>query len=356
MLQAVNKLSRWQLIPVVARFNELRAYLAATTPSSPMAGHWRRLDELAEETRATRRWLVEQLEEIRGALAWQQNLRGEDRAELASRLAALEPPEVASLGAATASPAEQAPRHFPPAAFYEAHQERFRGSREEIRERLAIYLPHVQQVVSGDQPVLDIGPGRGEWLELLREHGIPAYGVDVNEQFVSNARRANLDVRLEDGVDHLRCVRADSLAAITAFHVVEHIPTDMLVELVEQSLRALRPGGLLIIETPNPLNLAVGAAWFNIDPTHVRAIHPLFLEFVVENRGFVNVRVLPLHPPEARLAVPPQGDMLLRQVTELLHKHLLTGQDYAVVAHRAPATTGQAIGDVATPAHTRITT
>jgi O-antigen chain-terminating methyltransferase len=222
---------------------------------------------------------------------------------------------------------------------YEAHQARFRGGRDEIRERLETYLPHVRALASEGARVLDIGPGRGEWLELLREHGIPAYGVDVNERFVEAARAAGLDVRHADGVEHLRRVGAGSLAAVTAIHVVEHLPFESLVDLVDLSLQALRPGGLLILETPNPLNLVVGAASFHLDPTHVRPIHPLFLEFVLENRGFTRVRRLVLHPPdEPALQTSPSDGEALRRTAELINRHFLTGQDTVVLGHRASAT------------------
>src|SRR5438132_8338249 len=56
-------------------------------------------------------------------------------------------------------------------AFYASFDEQFRGSREEIKQRLGIYLPILSEHRLGgaDMPILDVGCGRGEWLELLLE-------------------------------------------------------------------------------------------------------------------------------------------------------------------------------------------
>jgi SAM-dependent methyltransferase len=224
-------------------------------------------------------------------------------------------------------------------AFYEAHQERFRGSRESVRARLEIYLPQVQSVASPGHPVLDLGSGRGEWLALLTEHGIAAYGVDINSSFVAGGSETGLDVRQADAIEHLRSVPDGSLSAVTAFHLVEHLPPAALVDLVGNAVRALRPGGLLILETPNPLNLKVGAASFHIDPTHVRPIHPLFLEFVLENRGFAEVRTAmvnaPSEPPLAVAVSADAGIETLGRMAELLNEAFFVGTDYAVIGRRA---------------------
>jgi O-antigen chain-terminating methyltransferase len=233
--------------------------------------------------------------------------------------------------------AEQ-PAHL--AAFYEAHQERFRGPRETVRRRLEIYLPHVQAVASPSHPVLDIGPGRGEWLALLGEQGVTAYGVDVNAAFVAAGVEMGLDIRHQDAIEHLKQIPDGSLSAITAFHVVEHIPLSPLVDLVDHSLRALRPGGLLILETPNPLNVMVGAAWFHMDPTHIKPLPPPFLEFVLENRGFTGVRVLMANPPDEPPLEIPAGSatgstVTVARMAELLNRAFFVGMDFAVIGRRA---------------------
>jgi SAM-dependent methyltransferase len=180
--------------------------------------------------------------------------------------------------------------------------------------------------------VLDIGPGRCEWLELLRENGIRAYGVDISKGFVRLAREKGLDVKLGDGVEHLRGVAEGSLAMITAFHVVEHLPIPNVLDLIDHSLRALRPGGILIIETPNPVNVSVGAGSFYLDPTHVRPMHPLLLKFMLEHRGFAEVRYIPMNPPDIPpITVSTVFSSDIAKIAEIVNRNFLTGQDYAVI-------------------------
>jgi glycosyltransferase involved in cell wall biosynthesis/SAM-dependent methyltransferase len=346
----LSRLAHWQGTAQARQLAELRSYFEqmpgnAAALDGRLDDQQRRLAELAEVVEGAKRSVDQQLDDLRGALAWLQHLRGEDRAELASQLSQLRPRPV-SQAEPPAGGARQDARvndHAELTGLYEAHQGRFRGSRESIRRRQEIYLPHVRSAAVDDCPVLDLGPGRGEWLEMLRENGIRAYGVDVNAAFVAAAGKAGLDVRHGDAIEHLRRVPEGSLSAISALHVVEHIPFDALIELVDQSLRALRHGGLLILETPNPLNVLVGASWFYLDPTHVRPIHPDFLGFLLQNRGFVEVQVLNLHPPdEPPLEVPPAGHNgredgrdTVRRMAELLNKTFFTGMDYGVLGHRA---------------------
>jgi glycosyltransferase involved in cell wall biosynthesis/SAM-dependent methyltransferase len=353
--RVVFRLTHWQLAPQVRQLNEMRGYLehVPTTTAAleaRVADQESRLSQLGAVVDGAKHATNQQMDELRGALAWLQHLRGEDRAELTSQLAYLRTlpvPDARSAADDPASGAIEGPAsgaveghgHRDLSALYEAHQGRFRGSRESVRRRQEIYLPYVAAVAAEGSPVVDLGPGRGEWLELLKEHGIRAYGVDTNASFVAAAAAAGLDVCHEDGVDHLRRAPDGSLSAITAFHVAEHIPFDALLDLVEHGLRALRPGGLLILETPNPLNVLVGASWFHLDPTHIRPIHPEFLAFLLENRGFVDVRVETMHPPDdPPLEVPAAGEGgrdTLRRVAELLNRTFYTGMDYAVIGQRA---------------------
>jgi len=189
-------------------------------------------------------------------------------------------------------------------AMYAAFEQQFRGSTEEIRGRQQAYIPDVLQEPRDRGPVLDIGSGRGEWLTLLKEHEIPAYGVDSNENFVDISIKAGLDVRLGDAVMHLKLLPDAALSTITAFHVAEHLPFSVLLDLIDHSLRTLIPGGLLILETPNPTNLIVGAANFYLDPTHNKPLHPRLLHFLIEARGFTKVETRFLAPME----VPEEED------------------------------------------------
>jgi O-antigen chain-terminating methyltransferase len=127
---------------------------------------------------------------------------------------------------------------------YEEFERRFRGSRDDIRELQRVYLPDVARLKGSALPLLDIGPGRCEWLELLDKEGISAYGVDSNETITKLARENGLDVRVGDAVVHLEQVGSSTLSAVTAFHVVEHLPFPQLVELLDAALIALEDGGI----------------------------------------------------------------------------------------------------------------
>jgi SAM-dependent methyltransferase len=362
--RSVARLTRWQTAPLLRQLNEGRvehhdrlaalearsqelateleelkqAFDRVDREAEELADQQLRTSQLAASLEAVKQALDQRLDDLRGGLSWLNHLRAEDRAELGSALARIRAsaePRPAAAAGATAGPDGEP--HLE--AFYEAHQDRFRGSREFVRTRLEIYLPQVESVAGADHQVVDLGPGRGEWLALLRERGIAAYGVDVNSSFAASAAEMGLDVRHEDAVEHLRGLPDRSLAAVTAFHLVEHLPPAALIDLVDHALRALRPGGLLILETPNPLNLKVGAASFHLDPTHVRPIHPLFLEFVLQNRGFAEVRVamvnVPGEPP-LEVAVSPGGSGgTLSRVADLLNEAFFVGMDYAVVGRRA---------------------
>jgi SAM-dependent methyltransferase len=217
----------------------------------------------------------------------------------------------------------------------------FRGSRDTVRERQKTYLEDVLPLRSLSAPVVDLGSGRGEWLELLRDHDVSAYGVDTNELFREQNRERGLDVKHEDALAHLRGLPESTLAVLTAFHLIEHLAPEDLIELVDAALRVLRPGGLLILETPNPMNLEVGASTFHIDPTHRKPVHPMWLEFLLTTRGFVDVELRYLNPaPEVQLKVPSAdggGDPeRLRTFVQQANDVLFGPRDYAAIA-RKPA-------------------
>ena len=213
----------------------------------------------------------------------------------------------------------------------------FRGSAELIRSRLSVYLPDVAGLDRGDRPVVDVGCGPGDWLAVLAAEDIRAYGVDSNLRSVERAQALGLDARHGDAFAHLAGVPAGSLAAVTAFHLVEHVTTEQLVELLDLAYRALMPGGLVILETPNPDNFMVGTSNFYLDPTHRNPLPPPLLAFLVGSRGFRDTSVRPLRrgtlepaPPSALAALDPA----VAAIIELLQEHLLAGEDYAVLAYR----------------------
>jgi O-antigen chain-terminating methyltransferase len=178
--------------------------------------------------------------------------------------------------------------------FYRAFEDRFRGAREVIKSRLRAYLPFVVplRAARADCSAIDLGCGRGEWLELLGEAGIAARGVDTDEAMLDQARRANLRVEHAEANAALAKLPSDSHDIVSAMHVAEHLPFEDLLTLVREALRVLRPGGLLILETPDPDNLSVGASSFYLDPTHVRPLPAGLLAFLPEHYGFRRVKIL----------------------------------------------------------------
>jgi O-antigen chain-terminating methyltransferase len=226
---------------------------------------------------------------------------------------------------------------------YKQLEDRFRGSREEIIELQRAYVGDVADLKGGAAPVVDIGCGRGEWLEVLKDNGIPAYGVDINATFAEQNQARGLDVRVGDAIDHLESVPEGSVGAVTGFHVAEHLEFPVLVRLIDAARRVLRPGGVLIFETPNPTNVIVGSASFYMDPTHRNPLHPQFMEFLLGARGFADVEVRYLHPSDEQAFVLPvakeataEHDAMSR-IVEHLNWAFFGPLDYAVIGRRTSA-------------------
>lgn len=217
-------------------------------------------------------------------------------------------------------------------AFYAAFENRFRGGSDDIRARVSVYAPVVRRAGAGtqDAPVLDIGCGRGEWLELLRDEGMHAEGVDLNRVTVDECRARGLRVMEGDGIEYLRTLAANSVGAITAIHVIEHLSFSRMVALLDEALRVLRPGAVAIFETPNPENLLVGACSFYTDPTHLRPLPPESTRFVVEARGYVAVSIQRLHEAPQQNWVSDGAPA----VRTLLNRLLYGPQDYAVIGYK----------------------
>ncbi|WNC11771.1 class I SAM-dependent methyltransferase [Pseudomonas coleopterorum] len=215
--------------------------------------------------------------------------------------------------------------------FYRAFEDRYRGSRELITERLKAYLPFLSplKALYQDHPVLDLGCGRGEWLELLTAEGYAPTGVDLDEGMLEACQALTLPARKADALTALKELPDNSLIAVTGFHIAEHIPFPVLQELVAEALRVLRPAGLLILETPNAESLVVGTNSFYLDPTHERPLPNLLLSFLAEHAGFAKSKIV-------RLQERPD---LRDESTSLGLWEVLAGTspDYAVVGQKQAA-------------------
>lgn len=218
--------------------------------------------------------------------------------------------------------------------FFSDFESAFRGEKEEIKQRLKVYLPYLRQaqkhtVPSASFSVIDVGCGRGEWLELMAEEGIQTLGIDLNEHKVKACLEAGLAAKATDAIAYLREQTAGSLTAVTGFHLIEHLPFEQLLALFDAAYQALQPGGILIFETPNPENLLVGACNFYYDPTHLHPIVPHVAQFMATQRGFAHAEILRLHPyPDNHLS---KGDA---HVDQIVNRYLFGEQDYALIAKK----------------------
>lgn len=205
---------------------------------------------------------------------------------------------------------------------YQAFEDRFRGVKEAVRNKQEIYLPLIKAAVgeSVSAPVLDIGCGRGEWLALCRKNGYQTQGVDINSDSVALCRNEGFDVSLADALEYLNATADNTFAAVTGFHIAEHLTLNYLITLLDEVLRVLKPDGVLILESPNPENVITGSCNFYLDPTHRAPLPPALLLFLLEVRGFKEVRPLRINE---------NTDFQFEE--PLLNKLMFGPQDYAAI-------------------------
>lgn len=320
----------WALLTIQGRLFQLRVYLDSLGST---------LGQIEQQQRDTRRDLdaFEQLQSRKLAAA-------QHESQFFRRELQLVQARMERLASRIEGPTPEPDARAPIAgrdAWYLDFEQAHRGSSEEIARSQRVYLPFVHEVIadSADRQVLDLGCGQGEWLALLREEGISALGVDSNHAAVTSARQQGLRVHQDDLIDYLTRTDSQSVAAITAFQVVEHLDLDTLLSLFEQARRVLRPGGLMILETPNPENLQVSGYSFWLDPTHQRPLPPPLLFQLAQHFGFIDLHIERVNPwPEhQRLAEQPDD-----QTLERLRKLLYCEQDYALIA-RTPLVAETAI-------------
>ncbi len=229
-----------------------------------------------------------------------------------------------------------------PVTAYVQFEDRHRGTSEEIQQRQRGYL----ELFARQGPVLDVGCGRGEFLFLCKEAGLEARGIDVDAGMVARCRAAGLDAEQADALAYLERQPDGALGGIFCAQVIEHIPSEALIALVRLAHRKLRPGGVLLCETPNPACLTVFSGAFYVDLSHIKPIHPEAARFVLEAAGFRDVEVRYVNP------VPPDGKLqrlepfwymrryeeaFLTQINdnfERLNQLLWGAQDYAAIGRR----------------------
>jgi O-antigen chain-terminating methyltransferase len=230
---------------------------------------------------------------------------------------------------------------------YVGFEDRFRGSEDEIRRRVADFVPYFV----GAADVLDIGCGRGEFLDLLKARGVSARGLDLNPEMVEACLARGLEATTGDALTYLNGLPDESLGGLLAVQVIEHLEPDYLQRFLQTAYYKLKPGARLVLETINP---ACWVAFFESyirDLSHVRPIHPETLQYLLHASGFSSVDVVYRAPiaEEARLQrVTPRpehfGEQGADPLTELvtafnrnmdrLNARMFTFQDYAAVAKR----------------------
>jgi SAM-dependent methyltransferase len=226
-------------------------------------------------------------------------------------------------------------REFHPWFSNERFESKFRGAEADLLDR---YDDLARRFVGCDG-VVDLGCGRGEFIELLRTHGVSACGVEIDPSLVDRCRTKDLDVVHADAVEWLAAAADGTLGGISMIQVIEHLSAQQRVDVVRLAADKLRPGGRLLIETVNPQSLYIFARAFYVDPTHDTPVHPAYLEFLLKEAGFGEIAIeWRSDPPadEVLQAVPASenpadlgGDNVGR-----VNRLLFGPQDYAIFATR----------------------
>ena len=225
--------------------------------------------------------------------------------------------------AAPPSPPPQAPSPAQPEFDYARFAERFRGSEDYVKKGQQFYLPYF----TGRREVLDIGCGRGEFLELMREAGVAAHGIDLSRESVELCRQKGFEADVADLFAYLADLPEASLDGIFSAQVVEHLPPERLPDMIRLAASRLQRDGVLAIETPNPECLAIFASHFYLDPTHTRPVPHALLAFYMEEYGLGGIEVHRLSP--AIESMPA-----LASLAEDFREAFFGGLDYAIVGRK----------------------
>lgn len=217
--------------------------------------------------------------------------------------------------------------------FYIELENNFRGTEAEIKTKQRPYLKLFEggAIDYKKFPVIDLGAGRGEFLELLEEQKIRCIGADLNESMVKSMKDKGFEAVKADVVDYLAAAKSNSLGAITGFHLAEHIPFEQLLLLIAEAYRSLAKGGFLLLETPNPENVTVGAFTFHYDPSHLKPIPPAILDFMAKFKGFRKTEILRRQPELTDKQI--QAATSDKQIQDVL-KRLYGPRDYALLAYK----------------------
>lgn len=220
---------------------------------------------------------------------------------------------------------------------YSDFEQRFRGDEQKVKEKLEAYLPVFDNVPAED-PVLDIGCGRGEFMEMLVDRGIQARGLDLSQSMLRSAREKGLTCEHTDALSYLEKLPDESLGGIFSAQVIEHLEPAYLREMVMQCVRVLKPGAPMVLETVNPLSLFALSNIYFLDVTHVKPLHPEFMRYLLESSGFENVAVRygESLTDERLQEISPENQLALQFNTNVdkLNKILYASPVYAVTGQK----------------------
>ncbi|MFZ3171868.1 MAG: class I SAM-dependent methyltransferase [Carboxydocellales bacterium] len=218
---------------------------------------------------------------------------------------------------------------------YVAFEDKYRGERSDIKDRQRVYLPYF----INSENVLDIGCGRGEFVELLMENKISVLGLDTDEEMIAKSHCLGLPVKYADAIDYLKNIPDNTLGGVFLSHVIEHLKPQVLVDLISLAHKKLKTGCYFIAESPNSLNLGIFSSPFYLDLTHNKPVHPETLKFLLRNKGFEIHDTLFLSPipKEAKLQLinsDLKDSSIINQNLERLNDLLFGYQDYSVIGRK----------------------
>lgn len=227
---------------------------------------------------------------------------------------------------------------------YFEFENRFRGQKEDIKQRMDYYInKYIKHAQEPECKAIDLGCGRGEWLQLVTTKGYKAVGVDINAKMVDECIESGLAAICDDAVEYLSNVESNSISVISAFQVIEHISKVKVKKLLEEAYRVLKDGGLLLIETPNICNIEVGASGFYLDPTHINPMHSKLLLFMAETIGFSKSEIVYWNQEKVeqwigQLIAQDETNVvdsaLVRTILETMKNNIYIAPDYALIAKK----------------------
>jgi len=350
----IRKVLRWYIYPIVFQLNEFNGSVTRSINEV-----YKIFDHLNEELvsyreeieycRRENEWMKGKLQEIeaQGISSEIQKITDCLRSEsemLTSRIKRLER-KFSSIGEVS-GPSEvrrEAKEQYPTDSTkgkgkfdYFLFEQKFRGSEDEVKNNQRVYLKYFSP---GDK-VVDIGCGRGEFMELLVEMGAKAKGIDLNEDFVEYCKDKDLDVENADAITYLKMVEGDSLDGIFMAHLVEHLEFEELYTLLELCYEKIKKNSRVIVETPNPRTLSIFTNAFYADPTHIKPVHPETLKFLLDTIGFKKIEVNHYEHSKVNYSIPLLVGENVHNLFDfnnginVLNSMLFGYQDYTVVAQK----------------------